>query len=250
MNDALSNGPTSRPVSPDLTVPDSKIPDPKLPDPTANNTDRGLENDLENRLELLTRILCDTAPIDIADGAYLYCQTQDNQESSFLAAREILDRSLARRILVLKTAAKSGYPGFSEWCRALHSLEIEPQQIEAVTLEEPPSLNTLIEAEAIVRFAQQRGYGSLFIVSPPFHQCRAFMTAVTVALREYPALRLYSYAGVALPWEAEVTHSQGTLAAKRYELIQTETERIQKYQVKGDLASFTQVLNYLNQRPT
>jgi len=74
------------------------------------------------------------------------------------------------------------------------------------------------------------------------------MTAVTVSIRAYPELLIYSYPGAAMPWQEEVVHSQGTLKARRRELIQNEMERIEKYQDKGDLASFEQVLNYLNRR--
>ena len=76
------------------------------------------------------------------------------------------------------------------------------------------------------------------------------MTAVTVTLREYPELLIYSYPGEAMPWQEEVVHSQGTLKAKRRDLIQEELERIEKYQSKGDLASPEQVLSYLNKRET
>jgi hypothetical protein len=74
------------------------------------------------------------------------------------------------------------------------------------------------------------------------------MTAVTVALREYPDLQLYSYPGVALPWQAGVVHSQGQTRGTRSELIAGEFERIRKYHEKGDLASVEEVLDYLNKR--
>jgi hypothetical protein len=48
--------------------------------------------------------------------------------------------------------------------------------------------------------------------------------------------------------EDDVIHSQGTLRAKRHQLIQAEIERIDKYQNIGDLASTEAVLNYLNKR--
>ena len=51
-----------------------------------------------------------------------------------------------------------------------------------------------------------------------------------------------------MPWNENVLHSQGVLKAKRRQLIQTELERITKYQNKGDLASTDSVLNYLNNR--
>ena len=132
----------------------------------------------------------------------------------------------------------------------MHQLGLSEEKIEGVLNKETSMLNTLIESEAIIRFARQKSYHSLFVVAPPFQQLRAFMTAVTVALSEYPELLIYSYPGVAMPWQEEVIHSQGTLKAKRRDLIQEELERIAKYQSKGDLASPEQVLSYLNKRET
>jgi len=177
-----------------------------------------------------------------------YCQTISNQQSIFKAALSLLNNSLTYKILILNTKAKSGYPGFAEWKQQLQQLGLYEEQIEGVIKKETSMLNTLIESEAIIRFAKQHSYRTLFVVAPPFQQLRAFMTAVTVALREYPELLIYSYPGVAMSWQEEVLHSQGTLKAKRRDLIQEELERIEKYYSKGDLASPKQVLSYLDKR--
>jgi hypothetical protein len=205
---------------------------------------------MNETLELLTRTLCDLRPKASTNGAYLYCQTKGNQQSVFQAARFLLNNSFVSNILILQTKAKSGYPGFDEWNHQLQELGLPGRKIEGIKSEETAGINTLIESEALIRFAKQKGYCSLFVVSPPFHQLRAFMTAVTVAIREYPELLIYSYPGVTMPWQEEVAHSQGTLKAKRYGLIHEEFERINKYQNKGDLASYEQVLSYLNNRNT
>lgn len=201
-------------------------------------------------LELLTRTLCDQRPKNPTNGAYLYCQTRNNQQSIFQSAQFLLNKALTHKILLLDTKAKSGYPGFSEWKQNLYQLGLSAEQIGGVINKETSMLNTLIESEAIIRFAKQHSYHSLFVVAPPFQQLRAFMTAVTVALREYPELLIYSHPGVAMSWQEEVIHSQGTLRAKRRDLIQEELDRIEKYQIKGDLASPEQVLVYLNKRET
>ncbi len=154
-----------------------------------------------------------------------------------------------RRVLLMHTGPLSGYPGFKAWQQALHTVGMGDLQIEGVTgVSDSDILHTLIEAEALVQFALERGYRSLHVVSPPFHQPRAFMTAVTAALRHYPDLKLYSYPGVALPWQAEVAHSQGQVRGSRSDLIGGELERIRKYNAKGDLASVEEVLAYLNRR--
>ena len=74
------------------------------------------------------------------------------------------------------------------------------------------------------------------------------MTVVTVTLREYLQLRIYSYPPATMSWQGKVLYSQGTLRAKRSELIYAEWERVDTYQQKGDLASFESVLAYLNGR--
>ncbi|MBW2088203.1 MAG: YdcF family protein [Deltaproteobacteria bacterium] len=205
---------------------------------------------MNDTIELLVRTLCDLRPMNPTNGAYLYCQTRSNQQSIFKAAQSLLNNSLTYKILILNTKAKSGYPGFTEWKQQLEQLGIPEKKIEGVIINKTTMLNTLIESEGIIRFAKQHSYNSVFVVAPPFQQLRAFMTAVTVALREYPELLIYSYPGAAMSWQEEVVHSQGTLKAKRRDLIQEELERIDKYHSKGNLASPEQVLSYLNKRNT
>ncbi len=203
---------------------------------------------MEQMFELMTRVLCDVRPGRQAEGAYLFAQTRDNQPAVFDSAAQLLAQALTTKILLIETGAKSGYPGFEIWREQLLALNIEETHIQGVTIGPTPTLNTLIESQALVRFAQKRGWTTLYVVAAPFQQVRAFMTTVTVALREYPDLQIYSYAGTALPWLAEVVHSQGTTRATRTKLITGELERIGKYQNKGDLASFEDVLGYLNKR--
>jgi hypothetical protein len=199
-------------------------------------------------IELLIRVLCDTPPSTTTDGVFLFGQTSDNQEAVFITAQQLLDASLARKVLFVQTGPISGFPGFDAWKKLLNQQGIGDMQIEGITGVNSPILHTLIEAEALVQFAKEKGYRSLFVVASPFQQLRAYMTAVTVAVREYPELKLYSRPGVALPWLEQVVHSQGTTAGSRKDLIQGELERIDKYNQKGDLDSVELVLNYLNKR--
>ena len=74
------------------------------------------------------------------------------------------------------------------------------------------------------------------------------MTTVTVALSDYPELKVYSHPGRTQPWDETVTHSQGMLEGTRAELIAAEQERIEKYTAQGDLAPREEVLHYLQAR--
>ncbi len=198
--------------------------------------------------ELIIRILCDTPPPFIPDAAFLFGQTEDNQESVLTAAVQLLSARLTPRVLFVQTGPLSGFPGFEAWQQKLQMAGIRNEQIEGIAGIDSPILHTLIEAEAMVRFAKEKGYQTLYIVSPPFHQVRAFMTAVTAALREFPELTLYSHPGVALPWQETVVHSQGSTWGTRSDLIHGELVRITKYHQQDDLASVEEVLAYLNGR--
>lgn len=203
---------------------------------------------MNTAIELLIRILCDTRPDTSADGAYLYCTTVDNQASIFKTARMLISHAVADRVFILDAQAMSGYPGVDQCRRRLVEFGLPAERIEYVSYGDAASINTLVESRALVRFARERGMSSLVLVSPPFHQFRAFMTAATVALKWYPELAIYSHPGAAMSWMESVAHSQGTLQAQRRQLIQEELIRIHTYQGKGDLAPFEAVLDYLNRR--
>jgi uncharacterized SAM-binding protein YcdF (DUF218 family) len=199
-------------------------------------------------LELTIRTLCDIKPETIADAAYLYGQTEDNQVSVLSAARKLIHENLARKIVIVDSGPKSGYPGYAVWKAEMLEAGIAEEIMETIDLRESNSLNTLIEANAMIDHVKQNGYTSVFVVASPFHQLRAFMTSVTAALNHYPQVRLYSYNGHPLSWLDTVVHSQGKTMGPRKTLIQAEYDRILRYQQKGDLASVGSVLRYLDNR--
>lgn len=199
-------------------------------------------------VELLLRVLCDTLPAGQADAAYLFAQTEPNQDAVFPVARELLERNIVGKILISDCDPKCGYIGAAAYRQAMIDSGIPDRAIEEVPMEPTDILHTLIEAQALVRFARAKAYRRLVIVSAPFHQERAFMTTVTAALKAYPEVKLYSQPGQAQPWDEVVTHSQGVLQGTRAELITAEQQRIEKYTRQGDLAGRDRVLGYLRSR--
>ncbi|MEM9807865.1 MAG: YdcF family protein [Cyanobacteria bacterium P01_D01_bin.56] len=196
--------------------------------------------------ELLHRVFCDPLP-ECCDAAYIFGQTPDNELSIFQRAQSLVENRQTLAIWIPGTDAMSGYSGQKAWCDRMAAY-IPIGLIQPVPTAPTTSLNTLIEAQAIVRYAKAQRVKSLLVVATPFHQQRAVMTTITVLLAEYPDLQVYSAPGVATDWQATVVHSQGTLQGKCYELIYGEQERIDKYEKKGDLASREIILEYLRKR--
>lgn len=197
--------------------------------------------------ELLHRIFSDLLPAS-SDAAYLFGQTPDNQGAVFQRARQLVDHAQTHTLLIPGTGPMSGYPGKDDWFQRLARLQIAPSLIQPVPIGATDSLNSLIEAQAVVRYAKTQGFQSLFVIAAPFHQQRAVMTIITVALQDYPQLQVYSAPGFPMNWQTVVVHSQGQLQGKRHELIYSELERIDQYGAKGDLASREVILEYLRQR--
>ena len=158
------------------------------------------------------------------------------------------EQGRVQKLLISDCAPKSGYLGAAACRQAMVESGIPAGMIEEVPMEPTEILHTLIESQKVVRFARAQGYRRLIVVSPPFHQERAFMTMVTVALREYPSLKLYSVPGAPQPWDEVVTHSQGKLRGTRAELIAEEQKRIEKYTAQGDLLPREVIIEYLRNR--
>lgn len=203
---------------------------------------------MKKMFETVVRVLCDIRPVDVADGAYLFAQTKDNEDSVLSAAKKILDDSLARRIMLLDTSPSDGYRGFQVWKHHLVGAGIKEETIAGVKIGNSAEHNTLTESKAVIRFAKNNNYKTIIVSAASFHQVRAFMTAVKVALEEYPDLRIYSLPGETLPWNEKVAHSQGALTARRCKFNESELMRIEKYYRKGDLCSFETVIEYLDRR--
>lgn len=205
-------------------------------------------NEHAEQIELLLRIFADVRPAGIADAAYLYAETEPNQESVFAAGRDLLERKQVRRLLISDCLPKSGYVGAAAYRAATVAAGIPNDVIDEVPMEPTEILHTGIEADSTVRFAKTKGYERLLVVSVPFHQERAFISVVTAVLREYPSLRVYSHPGAPQPWDEIVTHSQGKLCGTRAELIAEEQKRIDTYTAQGYLLPRSAILDYLRTR--
>lgn len=201
-------------------------------------------------LHLFTTVaMYDVTPCHKVEMVYVFSETDDNRPSVVSAVHDMHADGI-KRIGVPDNLKNPGYSGFLQWGTALMKTGIGASDLFAI--EVPGNLNTFSEAQAMVRYAFSHAIASVSVVAPPFHQSRAFLSAISVAVREYPELKIYSRPGVAMDWWCEgISHSQGVLKGTRAEFVSSERERIAKYQKDGnyypggDLVSFQQAFRYL-----
>ena len=200
-------------------------------------------------LDVADRIINDMRPS--LEDAYLFANTSDNEKSLFEAAQYIQKEELAGRFLVIDGADANGFPGYEAWSTRLGEY-VGLANVQPVKIDDPYQINTLSESQALAARVRETGLRHLFIVAANFHQLRAMMTAASEEIRHErqgnEPYNLFNFVGEELPWEETVAHSQGTLVATRAELVGHELERIQRYQVKGDIMPAEDILAYMERR--
>lgn len=204
----------------------------------------------EKLLQLTTMVLTDSTDGIRGVPTYLFTETSDNEKSGLNRGVGLLLSGVASHLLILddQDGTNRGYPGAKEWIKHLTGCRnVQKDKLQTVTCEQ--LLHTFSEACALTKWARERECTELIIVAPPFHQVRAFMSVVSAITRFGPKnLRVYNCPGVTLDWSAHVSHSQGTLWARRRDFVLTEARRIRKYHKMGDLVSVDKALEYLEWR--
>lgn len=199
-------------------------------------------------LELTDRIFSDHFPAKLHTVVYVFSETTDNQGSPIAQAASLWAKGLVQEIVCADGETDHGDSGFAFRKNLLRQLMVAETAISPLVIPLNINVNTLTEAQAIVRHVKTMSGKTLLVSAPPFHQRRAFVTTVSVALREYPELCIYNAVGTPLNWQERVRHSQGTLSATRKELTVSEYDRLLRYHAKGDLCSCKEVLQYLDAR--
>ena len=121
--------------------------------------------------------------------------------------------------------------------------EVLPRMLEAGVPEEDiihedKSLNTREQAVEVVRMAQERGWRKLILVASHEHQYRAYLTFLREVLDSKSGITLYNAPARNLDWF--VDKGWGT----RFERLEAEILRIEKYSELGHLANAQEVIDY------
>jgi len=121
--------------------------------------------------------------------------------------------------------------------------EVLPRMLEAGVPEtdiihEDKSLNTREQAVEVVRMAQEQGWKKLILVASHEHQYRAYLTFLREVLDSCSGITLYNAPARNLDWF--VDKGWGT----RFERLEAEILRIEKYTELGHLATAQEVIDY------
>lgn len=202
-------------------------------------------------LELAVRVLRDEFAWRQVDATYLFGQTAENSFSELARIAEIPNGWFETgQLLICGAPEKNGYPGGEKWLGLATNYMQVQKLIRLVHPVGTETANTLSEARGLIAMAKSQGWKGLVLCSTAFHQIRAFMTVVSVAMRECPDLAVWNLTGRAMDWGKRVPHSQGVLVNTRAGLLEDEEQRILQYQrfEEWPLASFDEIISYLNRR--
>ena len=196
-------------------------------------------------LQLRNMVMNDKQP-SFTQGIYLFSEYIDNELSSFIAAQELIERDASAEVFIIYGGGH-GSPGYSHWVERLGRY-IPKGRIRQVPIEKPWEINTYSESVALVNFAIKENRKSWYIVAPPFHMLRAFMTTVSVSIKHGSKINFYAHPGAPQDWNEFVTHSQGIKKGKRRFLVGEELKSIKIYSGLGHIESIQNILNYVQQR--
>lgn len=125
---------------------------------------------------------------------------------------------------------------FEDCKKEIYSFGIHPNMI----IHENKSMHTREQAENVITLCLRRSWASFILVASHYHQYRAFLTFLQV-LKEQELdkkVKIYNAPVSELDWFIP------TEWGIRFDLLQLEFEKIQKYQQEGHIASFEDGINY------
>lgn len=141
-------------------------------------------------------------------------------------------------------------PGRSYYERRLRALGIPKKRI---AIPRTKAFHTRQENTAFIRQARYQGWTKGALLAHSYQLPRAMLGAVQAMEEVGYQVELYTFAPIdpdETYWQEPVKGSQGAEEKPRWAHIQDEFDRILHYQQTGELASFEQLIQYLDARDT
>jgi uncharacterized SAM-binding protein YcdF (DUF218 family) len=109
---------------------------------------------------------------------------------------------------------------------------------EVDIIHEKKSLNTREQAIEVVKLSIENGWTKLILVATHEHQYRAYLTFLRIVLNLKQPIILFNAPARNLPWFSE------TGWGRRFDRLEKEFERIEKYSELGHIATNEEVIAY------
>lgn len=180
-------------------------------------------------------------------GIYVFIETEDNWGSSFRAASDLIKKNAAAEVFSVYHKKLKGSPGYEKWKDKLERY-VGFGRVRYIELNDLRGVNTLSESVALVRFAYETKRKSFYLVAPPFHMLRAFMTAASIAINHRSEINFFAYPGAQQDLNQSVRHSQGSGPFPRWKWFELELESIKKYSDAQDIWSIPRIIKYMQER--
>jgi uncharacterized SAM-binding protein YcdF (DUF218 family) len=104
---------------------------------------------------------------------------------------------------------------------------------------ENKSQNTREQAVEVIDLAIEKNWRSIILVASHYHQFRAFLTFLQVLKEKKCEMIIYNAPASNLSWFSE------TCWGERANLLDLEFEKIEKYALKGHIASYEHAIGYM-----
>lgn len=149
-------------------------------------------------------------------------------------AVDLYKQGWSKRIVISGGIFNSGYGSFPDLAPRIKKLGVAEENI----IVEDKSQNTKEQAENIMKLARGKNWRKIILVASHYHQCRAFLTFLKAMNNAKLKIQIINAPAGNLPWFAK--NKWGT----RFELLESEFEKIELYRKKGHIASYADAIKY------
>lgn len=209
------------------------------------------------RLYQATVMLLSGQPNRPVDVLFVHSHALGDYTGLFEIAGDYFHRGRARFIAVTNNEGErfgstlpfEANPGKTESIRILREEQLIPRQ-EDIPVPEMAAFHTRQENDAFLELSIKNNWTRGIILAQPHRLLRATLGMVQAMQQTRYIMEIYTITPNSTPWQEIAYGNQGLKLQLRFEHIAEELGRVCKYQASGELASFDELITYLEKRDT
>lgn len=203
---------------------------------------------MHDRLQLfqaMSVLLSDPPPNWRVNGILFHGRSFGGDEGLFELAGELVTGVSSNAVVINGDEEGAGYkPGTFGWPGAKdYQPRLEKQGCKVY--KSKPAPRTLEEGFCFSEFAQEEGWGRVIVIAQPFQLPRIMLTHLHVMKKRQYQMQIYPMAPKRVNWEKLCNGSQAADPVSLFDQISGELDRILEYQRQGNLASTSELIEYL-----